>query len=259
MSVSAEPGIYIIEGCVGVGKSVFVHSTLAFAELVFGKGAKVVLIHEEIYGPFLDLYLADQKRLAFPFQTCMARDRIEAMRMAQRHYRKGRVVLIDRGVPGDIAFAKLHHKLGNISNDEMRVYYGMLGHGVPHFIPASLVPKVSCSAATQTANFEASEDDDDLALLALPERAVRIVYLRVDAQIAFARMQKRGNAGEVDSYKLGYFFDLCDAYDETIDAFRRELPTGSVRTVQYNATRRVDETGHMLRKDCLAVWRAVRK
>lgn len=254
MTDPAEPGIYIIEGCVGAGKSVFTESTLQFAELVFGKGAKVVLIREAVYGPFLDLYLADQARLAFPFQICMARDRIEAMRMAQRHCRKGCTVLVDRGVPGDIAFAKLHEKRGNISADEMRVYYGLLGHGVPHFIPSSLVPKVSCSPARQTSNFDANDDDDELALLSANVPVPTIVYLRVDPDKAFARMQRRGNAGEVANYDIGYFRDLCAAYDETISEFFKELPAGAVRFVRYNADRRVNASGVMHADDCLEVW-----
>ena len=109
-----KPQIYIIEGCIGTGKSTLIESTLKYGELIFGQFAQIVVIREAIYTPFLDMYLKNKKTMAFPFQVCMARDRIEAMRMAQRHYRKGRIVLVDRGIPGDIAFAKLHQKAGNI-------------------------------------------------------------------------------------------------------------------------------------------------
>lgn len=250
----SDPEIYIIEGCIGTGKSTFIASTLAYAGIVFGPRAKLVVIRESIYQPFLDLYLDNQSAMAFPFQICMARDRIEAMRMAQRHRNKGRIVLVDRGIPGDIAFAKLHRKAGNITSEQMQVYFGMLGHGVPHFIPATLVPKVSCSPIRAEFNFEASEDDEELGLLSDRYRPARIVYLRANPNVAFKRMQKRGNPSEVLSYKLQYFRDLCDAYQSTIDAFKAELPAGSVKDIRYNGDARVNERGLISAEDCFAVW-----
>lgn len=255
----SKPKIYIIEGCIGSGKSTFIESTLAHSDAIFGPGAELVIVRESIYAPFLDMYLKDQARMAFPFQICMARDRIEAMRVAQRHCRKGRIVLVDRGIPGDIAFAKLHEKRGNIDAKQMGVYYGLLGHGVPDFIPASLVPKVSCSAVLQTTNFEASSDDEDLYLLSGEAPKPIIVHLRVDAQLAFKRMQMRGISGEVENYTVDYFRDLCEVYEETIAAFAQELPPGSVRSVRYNTERRIDQDGVMLEADCLHIWSEILK
>lgn len=249
-----KPQIYIIEGCIGTGKSTLIESTLKYGELIFGQFAQIVVIREAIYTPFLDMYLKNKKTMAFPFQVCMARDRIEAMRMAQRHYRKGRIVLVDRGIPGDIAFAKLHQKAGNIGAKQMEVYFGMLGHGVPHFIPATLVPKVSCNPVRAEYNFEASDDEEEMGLLSAPLDCSRIVYLRTDPAVAFKRMQRRGNKGEVGSYTLEYFRDLCEAYSETIASFAKEMPKGSVRNIRYNAEVRVNEQGCISAEDCLGVW-----
>ena len=251
-----KPQIIIIEGGIGAGKSSLVDATVQHAKKLFGPDAKVVVIKESVYFPFLDLCLGDPKRMALPFQVCMARDRIETMRAAIRYYNQGCIVLVDRGLPGDIAFAKQHAASGNISAANMGIYFGLLSHAVPNFVPTALfgayeLPdgapsdiKVTSNCAELVANQGFAPDD------------MHILYLRTKPEVAFARMQARGIKEEKDGYELGWFEELSSIYDGIIDKFRDEWGEARVATLDYNEAREMD--GGVLTPDaCAAVWETV--
>ena len=249
--------IYIIEGAIGAGKSSFVDATREHADAIFGPGTKVVVIKETVYYPFLDLCLKDPKRMAFPFQVCMARDRIETMRTAVRYYARGCVVLIDRGLPGDVTFAKLHAEAGNISDTDMGVYFGMISHGIPTFLPQKFVdgyevPDSDPSDVKVSGNFECSDD------ASFDDKDVSIVYLKTSPLVAFSRMVKRGIKEETEGYTISWFEKLCSAYDEVVDLFVKEWTGTRVRVVDYNEPRSLFE-GNLLVEDCCKAWDEIRK
>jgi len=242
-----------IEGTVGAGKSSFVDATLAYAERLFGPEAKLIVIKESVYFPFLDRCLRDPKRMALPFQVCMARDRIETMRTAVRYYNRGFIVLIDRGLPGDIAFARHHQRSGNIDLSGMGIYFGLLSHAVPYFVPDSMlatapVPEGEPSVIKVASNVElADETEFD------PARLV-VLYLRAEPAVAFGRMQKRAIKEELDGYTMEYFEQLGEVYDDVIDHFRASWSDDRVVTVDYDDDQPMTD-GRLAFESCAAVWK----
>lgn len=247
--------IYIIEGAIGAGKSSFVDSTFRHSERIFGKDSKVVVIREDVYFPLLGMCIADPKRNAMPFQAVVARDRLETMREAMRYYRQGCVVLIDRGLPGDIAFARLHAKLGNISESEMGIYYGLLQHGVPDFVPKSVcdvsIPVSPVSTVKVRANFALpnpkTESPDD----------VKILHLSVSPEVAFARMKKRGIESEVKGYDIDYFRELGETYEEVLKMFEKDWGSARMHTVDHNGELPLDEEGQLALGALMKIWGVV--
>ncbi len=262
--MSKEGGkIYILEGSVGAGKSSLAKASMQYAEQLFGKGTRVAVMRESVNERFLRHCIADPKLYALPFQICMARDRIETMQTAQRYAREGYVVLVDRGLPGDITFAHMHAAAGNIDTDQLQLYYSHLLHGMPRLVPSSLVGGDAGRArlGAECNSFgpvdiccDKSDERPDDKYIA---DAV-IVYLHVTPEQARTRVQRRGNAAEIAGYDDAYFRSLHDEYESTISTFADEW--GARRVVRYEYGARggaVDAGGLPTLGTCADVWRAV--
>lgn len=264
--------IFIVEGQIGAGKSTFVRSTLKHAATIFGPATQVVVIREQVFMPMLEECLANPKNFALSFQVVMARDRLEVMREAVRRYRKGAVVLIDRGLPGDYVFAKHHHMEQNITDKQMDIYKGYLESAAPDFLPRAL-----CAADFGEAKFhsqgssdgepvefvqiemndaaKAAQEADGLSTKLLDPSHMKIVYLDVDPETAYGRMTSRNNKAEVDSYTLDFFKCLGGVYDEVIGAFREDWGEERIVTLDYRSQLQTQKEGGCLEAEqCQALW-----
>lgn len=254
--------IFILEGSVGAGKSSLAEATLAYAKTLFDDDTQIAIVRESVNEMFLQRCIADPKRFALPFQICMARDRIEAMRTARGYARKGYVVLVDRGLPGDITFARMHHASGNISDEDLRLYFSHLLHGMPYFVPHSFIGGADgwdelCREAKtyRPVNIKCDPPQKYNVEFDTPEV---IVYLHVTPAQARARVERRGNAAEVAGYDEKYFTSLHDQYEKTVKIFEREWGAERVVRFEYGAlTDAVDASGLPTLQTCADVWQAV--
>jgi thymidylate kinase len=94
------------------------------------------------------------------------------------------LVLIDRGMGGNQAFAQVQKDMGFFTERDYELYREEIGV------------------------FDGSLD----ALLR--DRTFKVVYLRCQPETAFARMRKRGNSEEVERYTKRYFKALFDAHEK---------------------------------------------
>ena len=232
------PGIIIIfEGCIGAGKTTLVDSLKKNASELF-PGQEVVVMREDIQGNLLDLYLGDIPKYAFPFQVIVARDRVESFKKAQKLADAGKVVIMDRGLAGDYAFAKMQHSGGLMSDAEFEVYKTMVMTGNQAMFPRA--PDGEREEAAPGSSGSASHK-------------VIIFYLETDPSVAFKRMKKRGNKGEVETYTLQYFKELTQAHSDVLKemACMKEAPgveahgTAKLISLQYSASLKVSNDGFL--------------
>lgn len=107
-----------IEGIIGSGKT-----TLAdkLAEALSFRP-----IHEPVEtNPYLGVFYQDPKRWAYSMQLHLLAERYGLQKLAVGEALSGEVyrgVILDRGLPGDRVFAKLHAQAGNISELEFKTY-----------------------------------------------------------------------------------------------------------------------------------------
>lgn len=104
-----------VEGLIGAGKT-----TLAkILADVFGMRA---LFEPVDSNPYLELFYKDPKRWAFPMQMELLYRRYNMQQLAVREAVHGTGVILDRGLPGDRVFARLHMLAGNMSELEWNTY-----------------------------------------------------------------------------------------------------------------------------------------
>jgi deoxyadenosine/deoxycytidine kinase len=171
--------VIVLEGLIGVGKTTLGQSLLKYFQ---NAGIKCKFFKEFINKPLLDMYLGDKAKYAFHFQSIMIRERINIYKKAVKFARKGGLAIIDRGIAGDRAFAKMQDDNGFFTETEYTVYKSLIE--------------------------EEKITSPDITL-----------YLKTDPKIAYERMQKRGNEAEKQSYTLKYFEDLHIAH---MDIFKEE-------------------------------------
>jgi len=110
-----------LEGLISAGKSTLCKSI----EYYLSKYGIVFNIYPEpINQKLLDLFYTDIKTHAFSFQSITIRERVHLFNDALTFLNengKG-LVMIDRSSLGDCAFALMHHKSGNISDQQFVVY-----------------------------------------------------------------------------------------------------------------------------------------
>lgn len=146
--------------------------------------------------PFLERFYKDQKKWAFPMQMWMVQRRAESIADAVENHKN---IITDRSLVGDMVFAKMHRKNGNIDDEMWPVY---------------------------------SDTWRMMNRLLAPAPDV-MVFLDVNPSTAFKRIHNRGRQSEVDGITLSYLQDLCAMYRSTIDKL------GSVfqRTEAFRHTR----------------------
>lgn len=237
--------VVIVEGLIGSGKSTLVR-TLKRRFSMNGLRSlytRCVVLVEDIVPSLLDLYIGDMSKYAFSFQVIVARNRCEMMRAAVTEARQGAIVFIDRGLPGDIAFALMHRQENNISAEEYEVYKDMISDAHPEFVPFALQDR-------------AKKQNKKMA-----ENAVSIVilYLECQPEVAFARMLKRCNASEVAGYTLEYFERLTKSYNAIVDQFEAANARNvCVKRVDYNRERKFDCENLLQEADCNEILQLLR-
>lgn len=168
-----------LEGVISVGKSTLGNSLKKRGHFL---GRPVVFI-KEYDNPMLPLYLNNREKYAFPFQVVALRERFNTHREAERLAAEGNCVVIDRGLPGDLAFA-LMQRDGFFSEDEWAVYWKtILEHRDTKWKP-------------------------DM-----------VVFLECSPEQAFDRLRKRGNQDEINNYTLEYFQQLRDSHEKAFNLY----------------------------------------
>lgn len=176
--------IILIEGVIGAGKT-----TLAgkLANLLTRVGIPVKFFEENVNTHLLGLFLADMKKYAFAFQLLMPAQRrniyLQAMEFSRIH---NGVSIIDRSLYGDLAFANMHHDMGNIDDAEWKAYESLM-----------------------------SNDP-------LPQPSV-IIYLDVDTEVAMARIKARNRGTEANAYTSEYIQGLDGNYRCLLES--SDIPT----------------------------------
>lgn len=171
--------IIVVDGIIGAGKSTFckiLKKTLTKA------GISCVHFPEYVNNKYLSLFLSDQSKYAFAFQTLMLEKRGEIYREALRQRDMGNTVIIDRSLHGDMAFELMFHKTGKINKAEHEAYLSELS-------------RIGTGARTP-----------DIVL-----------YLDVSTDVAKARVQRRGRLSESDVYDVAYHTRLSMVYNDLMN------------------------------------------
>jgi deoxyadenosine/deoxycytidine kinase len=171
-----------VEGLIASGKTTF------SKEVAKRLGFK--LLEEPVDdNELLEAFYKDQKTYAFPLQLHMMRNRyamkMEASFGAARGIEKG--YILDRCMPGDKVFAKLHWKKGNIGDLEYKEYLAWY---------------------------------DLMARSYLPPTAM--IYLNCQPETAYSRMKER-NRGCENGVSIEYLQELKAGYEELLLEIERGL------------------------------------
>ena len=177
--------IITLEGLVGAGKTT-IGTELQNRKTFWGRPVKFLVEYEN--HPFLQLYLKDRKRYAFPFQMVILMSRFNTHREARFWANQGYCVVIDRGLAGDMAFALLQKQDGCFTDEEWDIYLQTFEKHIKE-------PLIS-----------------DL-----------ILYLDCSVEISLERISKRNRPGEVSSYTRKYLEDLRDCHLKAFDHCKKLL------------------------------------
>jgi deoxyadenosine/deoxycytidine kinase len=165
-----------VEGIIGSGKSTF--SGWIADEL------KLRLIKEPVDNDYLTIFYENPKRWAFPMQIDLLHKRYSLQQLAAYEASLAAVgeseyqgVVLDRGLPGDRVFARLHMLEGNISKVEWRTYTRAYETMTCSLIPPSL-----------------------------------LIYLDVEPEVAMKRVQTRDRTFERAGVPIEYLEKLHRGY-----------------------------------------------
>ncbi|MFX0183210.1 MAG: deoxynucleoside kinase [Candidatus Hodarchaeota archaeon] len=127
-----------VEGIIGSGKSTFSRD--------LAKELKLRLIAEPVDDTYLTIFYENPKRWAFPMQIDLLHKRYSLQKLAAYEASLAAVgessyqgVVLDRGLPGDRVFARLHMLEGNISEVEWKTYLRAYETMTCSLIPPSLL------------------------------------------------------------------------------------------------------------------------
>lgn len=158
-----------LEGIIGVGKSTLT-DTLA-------KSLGLRAYHEPVdSNPYLERFYRDPKRWAFPMQMHLLHDRYAMQKEAAYAATRGYSSILDRGMPGDRVFCKLHMRAGNMDELEWQTY-------------EKAYCTMSCSLTAPSL----------------------LVFLDVEPDVALERIKKRNRNAEV-GIDIKYLEDLRKGY-----------------------------------------------
>lgn len=161
-----------IEGSIGSGKT-----TLADR---LGAHLGLRVLHEPVdANPYLEVFYQDPKRWAFPMQLELLHRRYAMQKLAAFEATgcgENKGAILDRGMPGDRVFCKMHHLAGNISELEWKTYERAYSIMACSLVPPSL-----------------------------------LIFLDVDPEVAFERVRKRARGCEA-GVPLAYLRDLRKGY-----------------------------------------------
>lgn len=112
-----------IEGPIGAGKSTFaraLHEALPGSILQCEPDEKPG--NPGGHNPYLSDYYTDPARWALTMQLHLMSLRVRQAQDAEYHSQRGRIVISDRSLPGDLAFARVQRKRGIMSEREFATY-----------------------------------------------------------------------------------------------------------------------------------------
>jgi deoxyadenosine/deoxycytidine kinase len=165
-----------VEGIIGSGKSTF--------SGWIADGLKLRLIKEPVDNDYLTIFYENPKRWAFPMQIDLLHKRYSLQKLAAYEASLAAVgeseyqgVVLDRGLPGDRVFARLHMLEGNISKVEWRTYTRAYETMTCSLIPPSL-----------------------------------LIYLDVEPEVAMKRVQNRDRTFERAGVPFEYLEKLHRGY-----------------------------------------------
>lgn len=164
-----------VEGLIGAGKSTLTQK--------LSEELKLRPVFEPVdSNPYLERFYVDPKRWAFPMQMHLLHYRYNMQQIAAREALGGmyRGAILDRGLPGDRVFCKLHQLYGNISDLEWYTYELAYATMACSLVPPSL-----------------------------------LVFLDVEPEIAFERVKRRNRAAET-TLTLEYLQNLRKGYLDMI-------------------------------------------
>jgi len=158
-----------VEGIIGAGKT-----TLA---KLLAKSMNLQPMFEPVdNNPYLSKFYEDPKRWAFPMQMHLMHDRYAMQKEVAYAASRGRGAVLDRGMPGDRVFCKLHMLAGNIHELEWQTYQRAYEVMACSLIPPSL-----------------------------------LLFLDVEPEVALERVKERARDAEV-TVDLKYLTDLRKGY-----------------------------------------------
>lgn len=179
--------VLIIEGAIGVGKSTLAKE-IAKRATESGLFDRVHIFKEPISPQMLRAYLKDKKRFAAIFQHNILFKMLNIYREAEKLVRDNErlLVIIDRGLIGNLSFAEMQHSEKIFDEVDYKLY------------------------------LEEFEVDDGFGKKWSKHPQFVTIYLRCEPDVAFERMKKRGIKEEIDSYTIEYFQNLHTVQDKNL-------------------------------------------
>lgn len=162
------------EGLIGAGKTTLAKQLSELLDLR-------IMFEPVKENPYLDRFYENPKRWAFAMQMHLLHYRFALQNSAMWEAMLGRGAIIDRGLPGDRVFAKLHLKAGNIDPLEWETY-------------EKAYAVMSCELRPPSV----------------------IVYLDVSPEEALSRIQNRGRDAEM-GITVDYLRELHEGYTELLN------------------------------------------
>lgn len=120
-----EGNMIVIDGTVGCGKS-----SLA---KILGEELGIEVQYEPVVdNPILDKFYYDRSRYSFPLQVFFLNKRFEMIKKAEG-------TIVDRGIYGDMIFAKMLHDNGEMTTEEFGIYCELAQNMLEHVAPPRLM------------------------------------------------------------------------------------------------------------------------
>lgn len=171
-----------LEGVPCVGKTTLARD---LAAMLVAQKSRVTVDFEDRDEALLNLYFRDPEGFALPFQLVKLLSR-QARNEARRYERVASSIaaadvhfvhhILDRTLPGDMAFAFYQYVVGNFNYEQLQIYLQYATRSRSHFVKPDV-----------------------------------LIYLTAPASVLVARVAKRGNADEMKLYNTEYFrvMDVC--------------------------------------------------
>ena len=204
--------IIIIEGLIGSGKT-SLGKYLEKLYTTFGKDVKLFV--ENVDQQLLELYLSNQEKYAFTFQSVVAVQKLDIMKQAVELSKKGTTVIIDRGICGDMAFVEMLKERHCFNDEELLIYFNML---------------------------KKYAENNKISIFGHEDIKYKVIFLECLPEVAFQRMLKRGNENEKKKYDITYFEHLNTSYHKLLDKYFGK----DVSYIDYNDILDVDKLLHIL-------------
>jgi deoxyadenosine/deoxycytidine kinase len=149
--------------------------------------------------PLLAAFYDDPARYAFPMQMHMLHVRYQQQQYAAF---SSTPCVLDRSLPGDRVFATMHNEMGNIGDLEFNTY------------------------------------KEAYRSMTLQQSPSLLIYLEVDPEVAYERMQRRGRTVEA-GLELSYMRKLGSHYEDLVNSIEKRHYSWShgitVHRVPWNA------------------------